>query len=269
MTRLSAVQLLSYLVQKSDTLPFTLTGLKWGIWLYLLEWHIQPPQLLCGTCYALCFYHPSFPFYLLLAKIQILGRVRVTSLQSNVLRTTGLKAHVMHLFPRWVLFRGNGTVIWISCQPLKHNSVWCASCPTKQRDCPVFMFLYKRYLKPHIVLLNSKFSDKTSRRWGSSENDLRLSRLKWIEAAPAEKCVTALRTLVEELTPTECSMQVRFYYCSQSTLPLEGNDWKPHHFCVQKHALTVQIEPAQISSIISLLLNGYSSINVHWGHKRL
>ena len=184
MTRLSAVQLLSYLVQKSDTLPFTLTGLKWGIWLYLLEWHIQPPQLLCGTCYALCFYHPSFPFYLLLAKIRKLGRVRVTSLQSNVLRTTG---HVVNLFHRWVLYRGNGTVIWISCQPLKHNSVWCASCPTKQRDCPVFMFLYKRYLKPHIVLLNSKFSDKTSRRWGSSENDLRLSRLKWIETAPAAK----------------------------------------------------------------------------------
>jgi len=30
----------------------------------------------------------------------------------------GLKAHVVHLYPRWVLSRGNGTLICISRQPL-------------------------------------------------------------------------------------------------------------------------------------------------------
>ena len=33
-------------------------------------------------------------------------------------RMTGLKAHVVHLYPRWVLSRGNGTLICISRQPL-------------------------------------------------------------------------------------------------------------------------------------------------------
>ena len=32
---------------------------------------------------------------------------------------TGLEAHVVHLYPRWVLFRGNGTVLCIYRQPLK------------------------------------------------------------------------------------------------------------------------------------------------------
>jgi hypothetical protein len=31
---------------------------------------------------------------------------------------TGLKAHVTHLYPIWVLSRGNGTLICISRQPL-------------------------------------------------------------------------------------------------------------------------------------------------------
>ena len=31
---------------------------------------------------------------------------------------TGLKAHVANLYPRWVLSRGNGTLICISRQPL-------------------------------------------------------------------------------------------------------------------------------------------------------
>jgi hypothetical protein len=31
---------------------------------------------------------------------------------------TGLKAHVVHLYPGWVLSRGNGTFICISRQPL-------------------------------------------------------------------------------------------------------------------------------------------------------
>jgi hypothetical protein len=31
---------------------------------------------------------------------------------------TGLKAHVVHLYPRWVLFRRNGTLICISRHPL-------------------------------------------------------------------------------------------------------------------------------------------------------
>jgi hypothetical protein len=121
---------------------------------------VTDPTVSVAIWYLLCplFLPPFLSFLSFFSEDTELGRVRVTSLQSNALRTTGLKAHVVHLFPRWVLFRGNGTVISISCQPLKHNSVWCASCPTKQRDCSVFMLLYKRYLKPHIVLLNSKFS---------------------------------------------------------------------------------------------------------------
>ena len=31
---------------------------------------------------------------------------------------TGLKAHAVHLYPRWVLSRGNGTLMCISRQPL-------------------------------------------------------------------------------------------------------------------------------------------------------
>ena len=33
-------------------------------------------------------------------------------------RMTGLKAHGVHLYPRWVLSRGNGTIICIPRQPL-------------------------------------------------------------------------------------------------------------------------------------------------------
>ena len=33
-------------------------------------------------------------------------------------RMTGLEAHVVHLYPRWVLSRGNGTLICILRQPL-------------------------------------------------------------------------------------------------------------------------------------------------------
>ena len=149
-------------VQKSDTLPFTMTGLKWRTWLYLLEWQIQPSYLLRGTCYALCFYHPSFPFYLLLAKIRKLGRVRVTSLQSNVLRTTG---HVVNLFHRWVLYRGNGTVIWISCQPLKHNSVWCANCLTKRLSC---FYVFIQALSEATHLCCSTANSVTRRQGGEA-----------------------------------------------------------------------------------------------------
>jgi hypothetical protein len=31
---------------------------------------------------------------------------------------TGLNAHIVHLYPRWVLCMGNGAFICISCQPL-------------------------------------------------------------------------------------------------------------------------------------------------------
>ena len=53
-------------------------------------------------------------------------------------RMTGLKAHVVHLYPRWMLFRGNGTLTCISRQPsfcpismffiknTKNHRVWCA-----------------------------------------------------------------------------------------------------------------------------------------------
>jgi len=59
---------------------------------------------------------------------------------------TGIQAHAVHLYPRWVLSKGNGTLICISRQTLalfaplflqlsyllqglqntKNNSVWCA-----------------------------------------------------------------------------------------------------------------------------------------------
>jgi len=38
--------------------------------------------------------------------------------KSPCVRITGLKANVVHLYPRWVLSRGDGTLICISRQPL-------------------------------------------------------------------------------------------------------------------------------------------------------
>jgi adenine-specific DNA glycosylase len=64
---------------------------------------------------------------------------------------TGLKAHVVHLYPRWVLSWGNGTLICTSRQPLKSF-------------CPISLAMIFIYFKDFKALKNTGIGALASQR---------------------------------------------------------------------------------------------------------
>ena len=101
----------------------------------LFSWKLQLP-----TRHFIKLAQPSFK--LMLALLATRARAQIQT-SRPAYRMTGLKAHVVHLYPRWVLFKGKGILICISRQPLSF--------------CPISLAMIFIYYKDFKTLKITQF----------------------------------------------------------------------------------------------------------------